>query len=68
LLCLGALPFGVALFGLGILAPAEAWLEGGWPMYAVVALGAVATLVNASSPARWASSASARACRAPSPP
>jgi hypothetical protein len=46
-LCLAALPFGVAIFAVVVPTPSEAWLEGGWPMYAVILLGVVASLVNA---------------------
>jgi hypothetical protein len=47
LLCLGAVPFGVAIFAVGTSSPAEAWLEGGWPMSVIVGVGLVASLVNA---------------------
>ncbi len=40
-------PLGLVLFVANVSEASEAWLEGGWPMYAVLALGALAGVVNA---------------------
>lgn len=44
---LAAVPLAFVWFGASVSSPQEAWLEGGWPMYALLALGGLASVVNA---------------------